>query len=236
MFLFSFIFCFLDIDLLSSSVFGSAGSGSSLPGHHFTWSNNSYHPQPPGMMWPNSPSFVNGICAAPPQPRVHGLPRAPSHMLNPGLPMSNHPVGSAPVANPSLWDRRHSFTGESPEASGFHPGSLGNMRISNSPHSLEFVSHNIFPHVGGNCMDVPIPSKSVALQSHHQRCMLFPGRGQMMPIMNSFDSPSERARGRRNEGNSNQLDNKKQYELDIDRIMRGEDNRTTLMIKNIPNK
>ncbi|KAL7235700.1 hypothetical protein ACSBR1_019066 [Camellia fascicularis] len=31
-------------------------------------------------------------------------------------------------------------------------------------------------------------------------------------------------------------DNKKQFELDIDRIMRREDNRTTLMIKNIPNK
>lgn len=58
----------------------------------------------------------------------------------------------------------------------------------------------------------------------------------MIPIMNSFDPPSERARSRRNESNSNQIDNKKQYELDIDRIMRGEDNRTTLMIKNIPNK
>ncbi|PON54798.1 Splicing factor-like protein [Parasponia andersonii] len=220
---------------LNESVFGSAGSGSSLPGHQFTWSNNSYHPQPRGMMWPNSPTFVNGICAAHPQQRVHGLPRAPSHMLNPGLPLSNHPVGSAPVANPSLWDRRHSFAGESPEASGFHNGSLGSMRISNSPHSLEFVSHNIFPHVGGNCIDLPIPSKS-GLHSHHQRCMLFPGRGQMMPIMNSFDPPSERARSRRNEGNANQLDNKKQYELDVDRIMRGEDNRTTLMIKNIPNK
>ncbi|OWM76281.1 hypothetical protein CDL15_Pgr009927 [Punica granatum] len=36
--------------------------------------------------------------------------------------------------------------------------------------------------------------------------------------------------------NSPSFVNKKQYELDIDRIMRGEDNRTTLMIKNIPNK
>ncbi|KAM6589785.1 hypothetical protein CsatA_012390 [Cannabis sativa] len=221
---------------LNESVFGSSGSGScSLPGHHFTWSNNSYHPQPPGMMWPNSPSFVNGVSAPHPQSRVHGLPRAPSHMLNPGLPISNHPVGSAPVTNPSIWDRRHSFAGESPEASGFHPGSLGNMRLSNSSHSLEFVSNNLFSH-GGNCMDLPIASKSVGLQSHHQRCMLFPGRGQMMPIMNSFDPPGDRGRSRRTESNSNQLDNKKQYELDVDRIMRGDDKRTTLMIKNIPNK
>ncbi|KAH7516812.1 hypothetical protein FEM48_Zijuj10G0174400 [Ziziphus jujuba var. spinosa] len=221
---------------LSEGVFGSAGNSSCpLPGHHFTWS-NAYHSQPQGMMWPNSPSFMNGICAAHPPTRLHAVPRAPSHILNSTLSMSNHHVGSAPVVNPSLWDRRHAYVGESPEASGFHPGSLGNMRISNSPHSIEFLSHNIFPHVGGNCIDMSISSKNVGLQSHHQRCMMFPGRGQMVPLMNSFDPPNERARSRRNEGNSNPVDNKKQYELDIDRIMRGEDNRTTLMIKNIPNK
>ena len=65
---------------------------------------------------------------------------------------------------------------------------------------------------------------------------MFPTRGQMIPMMNSFDSPNERARNRRNEGSSSQPDNKKQFELDIDQIVRGEDKRTTLMIKNIPNK
>jgi len=34
----------------------------------------------------------------------------------------------------------------------------------------------------------------------------------------------------------NQAENKKQYQLDVDKISRGEDTRTTLMIKNIPNK
>ncbi|KAG5521736.1 hypothetical protein RHGRI_034082 [Rhododendron griersonianum] len=215
--------------------FGFSGNGSCpSPGHHYMWSNS---PQPQGMMWPNSPTFVNGVCTGHPPPGLHGqLSRAPSQMLNTILPMNNHHVGSAPSANPSLWDRP-SYAGESPNASGFHPGSLGNMRISgNSPHHLEFVSQNIFPHVGGNCMDLPIPSQNVGLQSHHQRCMMFPGRGQMIPMMSSFDSPNERARSRRSEASSNQGDNKKQFELDVDRIMRGEDNRTTLMIKNIPNK
>ncbi|KAA8532257.1 hypothetical protein F0562_032290 [Nyssa sinensis] len=173
---------------LNEGVFGPSGNGSCPTlGHTYLWS-NLHHPQPQGIIWPNSPSFVNGI-----------------------------------------W--------ESPDASGFHPGSLGNMRISgNSPHSLEFISHNIFPHVGGSCLDIPIPSKNAVLHSLHQRCPMFPGRGQMIPMMSSFDPPNERARTRRNEGNSNQADDKKQFELDIDRIMRGEDNRTTLMIKNIPNK
>lgn len=59
----------------------------------------------------------------------------------------------------------------------------------------------------------------------------------MLPMMGgSFDSPNERSRNRRNEGNSSQPDNKKQFELDLERILRGDDKRTTLMIKNIPNK
>ncbi|PIN11160.1 Apoptosis-promoting RNA-binding protein TIA-1/TIAR (RRM superfamily) [Handroanthus impetiginosus] len=219
-----------------SEVFGSSGNGSCPPpGRHYMWS-NSHHPQPQAVLWPSSPSYVNGIGAAHPQ-QLHAVPRAPSHMLNALLPLNNHQVGSAPSVNPSLWDRRHAYAGESPDATVFHPGSLGNMRISgNSPHPLEFVPHNMFPRTGGNCMDLPIPSKNIGLHPHHQRCMIFPARGQMLPMMSSFDSPNERTRNRRNEGNSSQADNKKQFELDIDRILRGEDKRTTLMIKNIPNK
>ncbi|KAL6969193.1 hypothetical protein U1Q18_028917 [Sarracenia purpurea var. burkii] len=220
----------------NDSVFGSSGNGSFSPGHHYIWS-NSHHPQPHAMMWPNSPTFVNGVCTAHPPSGLNSLPRAPSHMLNTLLPINNRHVGSAPSVNPSLWDRRHTYSGESPNASGFHPGSLGNMRISgNSPHHSDFLSQNMLPHVSGNCMDLSVSSKNVGLPSPHQRCLMFPARSQIIPMMSPFDSPNERARSRRNEGSSNQADSKKQFELDIDRIMRGEDNRTTLMIKNIPNK
>ena len=61
---------------------------------------------------------------------------------------------------------------------------------------------------------------------------MFPGRNHMI---NSFETHKQRTRNRRTESVSNLAD-KKQYELDIDRIKRGEDIRTTLMIKNIPNK
>ncbi|KAL3511505.1 hypothetical protein ACH5RR_030906 [Cinchona calisaya] len=221
---------------LNDGVFGPPGNGSCPPpGRHYMWS-NTHHPQPQGMIWPNSPSFVNGVCTPHPQ-QVHAVPRAPNQMLNALLPISNHHVGSAPSVNPSLWDRRHAYAGESPDASVFHPGSLGNIRISgNSPHPLEFVPRSIFPGAVGGCVDLAVSSKNVGFNSLPQRCMMFPARGQMIPMMNSFDSPNERTRSRRNECNSSQTDNKKQFELDIDRIMRGEDKRTTLMIKNIPNK
>ncbi|KAL9369713.1 hypothetical protein Peur_040912 [Populus x canadensis] len=220
----------------SEGVFGSAQNGSCpLTGHHYIWG-NSYHHQLPGMIWPSSPSFVNGISIAHPGPRLHGPPRAPSPMLNPVLSINNQHVGSAPAVNPSLWDRQRAYAGESPDTSGFHPGSLGSIRISNnSLQSMEFLSANMFPHGGGNRLELSMTPKNVGLQSQQQRSMVFPGRGQMIPMINTFDPPSERARSRRNEGSISQAD-KKQYELDIDRILRGEDNRTTLMIKNIPNK
>ncbi|CAA0836958.1 Protein MEI2-like 1 [Striga hermonthica] len=223
------------IDL--KEAFGSSNGSCPPLGRHYMWSNSHHPQQPQPILWPSSPSFVNGIGAAAHPQQMHTVSRAPSHMLNSLLPLNNHHVGSAPSVNPSLWDRRHAYAGESPDATVFHPGSLGNMRYSgNSPHPLEFVPHNIFPRAGGNCMDMPIASKNIGLHPHQQRCMIFPARGQMLPMMGSFDSPSERARSRRNEGNSSQADNKKQFELDIDRIARGEDKRTTLMLKNIPNK
>lgn len=222
--------------LLPCSVFGPTGNGSCTPsGRSYAWSTSPRH-QPQGMMWPNSPSLVSGVCTALPQ-QMHAVSDAPNHMLNTLLPINNHHVGSAPSVNSSIWDRRHAYTGESPEVSVFHPGSLGSVQISgNSPHPLEFLPHNMFPRAGGNGMDSPVTSKSVGLPSPHQRCLMFPPRGQMISMMNSFDSPNERTRSRRNEGSSNQTDNKKQFELDIDRIVRGDDKRTTLMIKNIPNK
>ena len=167
------------------SVFGHSGNGSCPPpGRHYMWS-NTHHPQPQGMMWQNSPSFVNGVCTPPHAQKLHAVPREPNQMLNAVLPQSNHHVGSAPSVNPSLWDRRHAFAGESPDASVFHPGSLGNIRISgNAPHPLEFVPRNIFSGAGGGCVELAVPSKSVGFNSLPQRCMMFPTRGQMIPMIN----------------------------------------------------
>lgn len=201
------------------------------------WNNSNSHQQHPSspMVWPNSPSLLNGLHATR-VPHMPGFPRVPPLMLNTGSPVHHH-IGSAPAVNPSIWDRQHAFTGESPETSNFHLGSLGSVGFpGRSPsHPMDIASHNIFSPVGGNCMEM---TKNVGLRSPQQMCHLFPGRNPMMSMQNSFDSSNERVRNlsyRRNESNSNHAD-KKQYELDIDRILRGEDSRTTLMIKNIPNK
>ncbi|KAK8530799.1 hypothetical protein V6N13_030739 [Hibiscus sabdariffa] len=211
----------------NARVFGSPGNGSlPLNGNHYMWNNSHSHQHdlPSAMVLPNSPSFVNGIHANH-LPCVPAFPRAPPVMLNVGSPVHHH-IGSAPPVNSAFWDRRHPYTGESPEASGFHLGSLGSMGFPSSllSHPSEFASRNIFSHAGGNCMDL---TKNGGVHSSQQMSHLFPGRNPN-DCVRSFSY-------RRNESNSSSAD-KKQFELDIDRIIRGEDSRTTLMIKNIPNK
>ena len=232
-----FIFIFYNYGTENLVAFGSSGNGSCLVhGLHRAWGNSSsyqHHSSSP-MIWPNSPSFSSGVHAQRPT-QVPGFPRPPPHMLNIVPPMHHHHVGSAPAVNPSPWDRQHAYSGESPETSGFHLGSLGSVGFPGSSplHPLEMASH-IFPRVGGNCMDM---STNVGLCSPHQILHVMAGRNPMLSIP-SFDLPVDRVRNlshRRTEANSNHTD-KKQYELDIDRILRGEDSRTTLMIKNIPNK
>ncbi|KAI5329434.1 hypothetical protein L3X38_028831 [Prunus dulcis] len=222
---------------LNGGAFGSPGNGSCpVHAHPYLWNNsNSYqkHPSSP-MMWQNSPSFINGPNAHR-FPQMPGFHRTPPHMLNSTSPVQHH-VGSAPAVNPSLWER-HAYSGESPDTSSLHLGSLGIAHFPSSPqmHPMEIPSHNIFSLVGGNFLDM---TTSARQRSSQEICHMFPGRNSMSSMPTSFDSPNERVRHlshRRNEANSNIAD-KKQYELDIERILRGEDRRTTLMIKNIPNK
>lgn len=179
----------------------------------------------------NSPSFVNGLHAHR-FLQTPGYPRATPPMLNSPSPLAHH-IGSAPAVNPSLWER-HAY---SPETSGIHLGSLGSAGFPGSPQLpfMDASSRKMFSQVGGNGIDMSI---NAGQHSSHLSCHIHPGRNPMISMPTSFDSLRESTKNlshRRNEANSNNVD-KRQYELDIDRIAHGEDSRTTLMIKNIPNK
>lgn len=188
-------------------------------------------------MWQNSPSFVNNI-PAPPQ-QLHGLPRGPSHIMNNFVPLHHHHhVGSAPALNPSIWGRRTTYAAaDCMDAPSFHLGSLGNMGFSGSSptHPFGISAHNIYPQDCRNCID-PSAFAHVGSPSPQQRSHILHGRNSLNSAAASYDSSGERIRSRRCDSSANQPDNKKQFDLDINRIIRGEDSRTTLMIKNIPNK
>lgn len=215
--------------------FRPSGNGS-LPNHqlYHMWNSSNLRQQSPSnaVVWQKTPSFANGACA-PCLPQMPSFPRSPAHVLR--ASHIDHHVGSAPVVTGSLWERQHSYLGESPDASGFRLGSLGNAGFHGSwqlhPPDL---SCNMFSHVGGNGNEL---TSSVGQGSPKQLSHVFPGR-LPMTSMSKFDSTNERMRNlyhRRSEANINSAD-KKQYELDLGRILRGDDSRTTLMIKNIPNK
>ncbi|KAL0905161.1 hypothetical protein M5K25_027345 [Dendrobium thyrsiflorum] len=210
---------------------------SPINGHQYIQNNSNinFHHSPGSLMWQNSPSFVNNFPAAPQQ--LHGLPRGPSHIMNNFVPLHHHHVGSAPALNPSLWGRRTSYAGDCIEAPSIHPGSLGNMGFSGtSPmHPFGISSHNIYTHDCRNCID-PSASAHVGSPSPQQRSHILHGRNSLNSAATAYDSPGERIRSRRCDSTATQPDNKKQFDLDISRIVRGEDSRTTLMIKNIPNK
>jgi hypothetical protein len=168
--------------------------------------------------------------------QVHGISRAPLRMLENNIPMNHQHVGSAPAVNPSIWDRRHGYAGEMMETPGFHPGSAGSMGFPGSTHLHQLETNGMFPHNGGTFMDPAMSPVHMSARSPQQRGHIFHRRSNVAPIPSSFDSAGERMRSRRNDSNVNQSDNKRLFELDIERIVRGEDSRTTLMIKNIPNK
>ncbi|TVU14740.1 hypothetical protein EJB05_38231 [Eragrostis curvula] len=192
------------------------------------------HRQPSSpMLWPRTSPFINKIPSHP-LAQAHGISRAPSRMAENILPMSHH-VGSAPAVHPPNWDRRRGYPGEMIEAPGFHPGSAGSMVFPGSPCLHEMELNSMFSQTGGTFMESMSPAH-MGTQSPQQRGHMFHGRSRMIPHPSSFDSSGERMRSRRNDSSANQSDDKRQYELDIERIARGEDTRTTLMIKNIPNK
>ncbi|KAJ0233824.1 RNA recognition motif domain-containing protein [Hirschfeldia incana] len=181
-------------------------------------SNTQQHDPSGGMMWPNSPSRGSSI---PPQRIPHVTALASPLMVNmvASSPVHHH-IGSAPVLNSPFWDRRQAYV-------------VAESQSSPPSHPMEMSSHKVFSHVGG------ANSKNAVLRSSPQMAThLYPGRSPRLSVPGSFGLPNERYRNlsnRRSDSSSSNAE-KKLYELDVDRILRGEDSRTTLMIKNIPNK
>ncbi|XP_042440508.1 protein MEI2-like 4 isoform X3 [Zingiber officinale] len=187
------------------------------------------------MSWSNSPPFIGSIPARQ-SSHIHGISGAQPQMLNTVFPLHHH-VGSAPAVNPSLWDRRLAYSGDSMEPLVFHPESLGNKGLASIPQleSLPPSSCNFFPHSCGNCFNSCISHAPIGISTSQQMSLMFHGKNPLVSMPGSFDVRADRIRSRTSDTNADQGENKKQYELDIEQIIRGEDPRTTLMIKNIPN-
>ncbi|XP_010559265.1 PREDICTED: protein MEI2-like 3 [Tarenaya hassleriana] len=130
----------------------------------------------------------------------------------------HHHVGSAPSG----------FFPKSPETSFMGPapfgGTSGGVHINNSSTS-----------VPRNARETGSPSFRMMSSPRHSHLLYMNNSSYpRVPATGAIDL--EHGRGHRLETSTNQLDSKKQFQLDLGKIISGEDTRTTLMIKNIPNK
>ncbi|XP_066335433.1 protein MEI2-like 3 isoform X2 [Miscanthus floridulus] len=200
-----------------NEAFRVTGIGSCpLHGHHYTWSNSNAFPQSPSapMLWSNFQQPVH----------MHCYPAMPPHVRRTAAhPMDQHHLGSAPNS-----------VGGFANAHSFHPGSLESVGFPGSPQ-LYPSDLSVFASARGNYRETMFSPVSAGFPSIQQIFHVTNGRNPMVHVSTSYDATNDRIRSRRHDGNAAQSENK-QFELDLDRIAKGEDSRTTLMIKNIPNK
>ncbi|BFG25630.1 hypothetical protein CerSpe_119010 [Prunus speciosa] len=208
----------------------SAGIGT-LSGPQFLWGSPTPYAEHNSSAWPTS-SVGNPFSSS---GQGQGFSLSSRH----GSFLSSHSqhVGSAPSGVPL--DRHFGFFPESPETSFMNPV-FGGMALSRN-------SGNYMMNMGGRATlsaGVGLPGNITENSSPSFRMMSMPKHGPVYLGNGSYTGPAatinemlaDRSRSRRIENTGNQIDSKKQYQLDLDKIISGEDIRTTLMIKNIPNK
>ncbi|KAL8108272.1 hypothetical protein AgCh_024648 [Apium graveolens] len=219
-----------------SSSFGVATSNGSgietLSGPQFLWGSpnlkaeqfNSSMWRPPPVKQPfNSNGQYHGFAYAGHHGSIVGSSQPSNHHHH------LHHVGSAPSGLPFV--RQSSHYKESSDMLFMSPPAFGGMGLSHIDKSF------VGPHSSGNTFMPENGSQNFGMMSSARPNPMFHGNGQFLglsPI--NMESLTERGRNRRVEQNATQMDSKKQFQLDLEKIRSGEDTRTTLMIKNIPNK
>lgn len=163
--------------------------------------------------------------------QTNSAPRTQT-MRNPFIP-----TGS----NGSLFPNVHgSFRSSSQHHYQYHFGSAPSditpeQRVYGVGGSFGSANSASSANVSRNSMDNGSPVFSVMSSPRHSPMFLVNGHF-LGPATSNLESLAERGWSPRVESNGVHMDDKKQFQLDLDKIRSGEDTRTTLMIKNIPNK
>ncbi|OVA03052.1 RNA recognition motif domain [Macleaya cordata] len=221
------------------SSFGPSNSNTcgigTLSGPQFLWgSPTPYTERTNSSAWPTPsvgrPFTSNGQGQAIPYSTRHGSFIGSSH--------HHHHVGSAPSGVP--FERHFGYFPDSPETIFMSQATYGGMGLSHNEGNfmMSMGAHAAMSAglaLSGNMSENGSPSFRMMSSPRLGSMLLgggpYPGQGA-----NNSEGLAERGRSRQLENNGNQIDSKKQYQLDLDKIVSGEDTRTTLMIKNIPNK
>lgn len=196
-----------------------------LSGPQFLWGSPSRQPERTNSAWPTSP--IGHPFTSSRHGQVHPYSSRQNSFLG-----SQHHVGSAPSGIPL--DRQFGFFPESPETSYMNQVAFGSSGSNSRNHLMNVGALNIGVAIAGNLSESGSPSSRVMPLSRNGPAFYGNGSYGGMGASN-LEVLNDRGRNRRVDS-GNPIDNKKQYQLDLEKIINGEDTRTTLMIKNIPNK
>lgn len=216
------------------SSFGSLTSNASrmgtLTGSQFLWHSPTLYTEHTQSAWPQSSmghSFVFNR-------KEQSFPHSVRHSY---FPAPSHHVGSAPSGIP--FERHFGYFPGSPKTSIKSPVSFGNMSIGSNEGNLVMdmgVRGLMNPGLAmpGNASENGAPGFSIMSSQRFGPMVLGndPYIGYGASVMKGLFEGGQI----RQIDNGSQSDSKKQYQLNLDKIISGEDTRTTLMIKNIPNK
>ncbi|CAL9093851.1 unnamed protein product [Musa acuminata var. zebrina] len=214
----------------------NASGVGSLTGPQFLWGNlTSYMDNVQSSSWQSratgSSIMSNG------QGQAHSFLYSSHHGSFLGSSHNQHPhhVGSAPSVP---FVRQYGFFPESPKTSLMNQVPFRNIGINQNGGSLHI---NMTPRatvnegiISGNMPDNSSPNVRT-MPSQRFGPVLFHNAPYSGPSSIGINGLVDRNRSRRADNPGIQLDNK-QYQLDLEKIIKGEDTRTTIMIKNIPNK
>ncbi|XP_044496855.1 protein MEI2-like 5 isoform X2 [Mangifera indica] len=224
------------------SSFGTSTSNGpgmeTLSGSQFLWgSPNRFSEHVSSSAWP-TPSM--GLPYSP-NGKNHGFPYSgrQGSFLGSSHHHHHHHVGSAPSGVPL--ERRFGFFSESLETSFMNPVAFRGMGIGQNDGS--FMVNHLGPRATVN-PGITIPrnisengSSSYRMMSSPRLSPVFVSSGPYPGLTpTNMEGLTDCGRSRRVENNGSQIDTKKQFLLDLEKIKTGEDTRATLMIKNIPNK
>lgn len=203
----------------------SSGIGT-LSGPQFLWGSPSRQAERTSSPWSTSP--IGHPFTSSRRGQAHPYSSRQSSFLG-----SQHHVGSAPSGIPL--DRQFGFFPESPETSYMNQVAFGSTGSNSRNQLMNAGTLNIGVAITGNLGESGSPSSRMMMPLSRNGPAFY-GNGSYGGIgASNLEVFNDRSRNRRVDG-GNQVDNKKQYQLDLEKIINGEDTRTTLMIKNIPNK
>ncbi|XP_064971080.1 protein MEI2-like 2 isoform X1 [Musa acuminata AAA Group] len=215
----------------------SSGVGT-LTGPQFLWGNStSYMEKPESFTRQSGATGISFMSNGQGQGKgflyssYHGSFMGSSHNQHP------HHVGSAPSVVP--FESQYGYFPESPEISLMNKFAFGNIR-SNGNDGTSVMNMTPLFTVNQGILSGSMPANNAT----NMRMMPAPRFGPTLfgnapyPGLSSvgIDSLVDQYRSRQVENHWNLTYNKQQYQLDLDKIIKGEDTRTTIMIKNIPNK